>query len=349
MSDLKLVLWNMEWMNDLFLPNDDPNFPGFKGDNVSPTHHGETTVLTRRNHLSGVLNDVKPDILVVVEGPNHDDELGLFFDDAMVEGQWKTKIQYSKGQSQCVGIAVRTDTNKFDDPPFSFKDTNVMEEFDLFLVDADGDEIQEQYKFERKPLYVHIHPKNGKTFHVLGLHLKSKLVTNAYEWSKWWQMSDTNRRKILAQATQLRLRFIDKFLTNQQTKNIPLIVCGDINDGPGMDASEKRLFGSAVERLMGTIWNPTLCLRNALFDTLSNKEKEELDFSDISTTSFKDPIFNYMWHKVWIDHILYSNNQADSNWIHNAAVHHTMKDGKKIWEKFKYSSDHFPISVTVTI
>ena len=31
---------------------------------------------------------------------------------------------------------------------------------------------------------------------------------------------------------------------------------GDINEGPGLDASEKRLYGSGIERLMGTVWTP---------------------------------------------------------------------------------------------
>jgi hypothetical protein len=90
----------------------------------------------------------------------------------------------------------------------------------------------------------------------------------------------------------LRLGFLDPYLTDDETKSIPLIVCGDINDGPGLDASEKRLFGSAIERLMGMVWKPELCLHNALFDTLKDKDKANLNFSRIHTTSFKDPIFN---------------------------------------------------------
>ena len=92
------------------------------------------------------------------------------------------------------------------------------------------------------------------------------------------------------------------------TANRPLIVCGDINDGPGLDASERRLFGSGIERLMGIIWRPQFCFGNALFDTLKPKDKEELDFSSIHTTSFKDPIFNGVYQKEWIDHILYSRS-----------------------------------------
>jgi hypothetical protein len=38
------------------------------------------------------------------------------------------------------------------------------------------------------------------------------------------------------------------------------LVCGDINDGPGMDACEKWLFGNVVERFMVSVWKPALCL-----------------------------------------------------------------------------------------
>ena len=39
----------------------------------------------------------------------------------------------------------------------------------------------------------------------------------------------------------MRLDFLDPLLGDPATRSIPLIVCGDINDGPGLDASEKRV------------------------------------------------------------------------------------------------------------
>ena len=48
---------------------------------------------------------------------------------------------------------------------------------------------------------------------------------------------------------------------------------------------------------MGTVWRPELCLHNALFDSLKDKEQAELDFEAIATTSFQDPIFNFTWHR----------------------------------------------------
>ncbi|MEW6387065.1 MAG: endonuclease/exonuclease/phosphatase family protein [Thermodesulfobacteriota bacterium] len=345
MPSLKLVLWNMEWMNDLFGPNDQP--PAFKPDQDKTAHNPQATVRQRRDDLSGVLNELAPDLVVVVEGPNRTEELQLFFDHD-VQGQWRVQVQPSKGQTQNIGLALRVDQGKFAEPPLQYFDTAAKKEFDKFLVDTDDDEVDEQYKFERRPLYVEIIPQGGKEFRILGLHLKSKGIFQAYEWSKWWQMADANRRKILAQATQLRLEFLDPYLTDPQTKDIPLIVCGDFNDGPGLDASEKRLFGSGVERLMGTIWKPQLVLHNALFDTLTEKKKAKLKFEEIVTTRYKDPIFNDTWHNEWIDHILYTGNPG-APWISGAQVHSAMPDGKKIWEKYKYASDHYPISVTINL
>lgn len=343
MAELKVVVWNVEWMNDLFGPNDEP--AAFKADNHRPFHTPDSTVLQRRQDLSGVLTELTPDVVVLVEGPNRTEELQLFFTQDM-PGDWKTAVQYTKRQSQNVGFAVRTDTGKFQNPAFDFFDTNNLNPFEQFSLDNDDDEIMEFYKFERRPLYVEIKPESGLSFRILGLHLKSKGVFGTYEWSKWWQVADANRRKILAQATQIRTEFLNAYLFDENTKDIPLLVCGDINDGPGLDASEKRLFGSAIERLMGTVWQPDLCLGNALFDALPKKEKNALDFSDIQTTSFKDPIFNNMWHRVWIDHVLYTRNRADE-WVKDAQVHEMMAGDEPIWRKYKHASDHFPVSVMI--
>jgi endonuclease/exonuclease/phosphatase family metal-dependent hydrolase len=181
---------------------------------------------------------------------------------------------------------------------------------------------------------------------VLGLHLKSKGIFGAYEWSKWWEMADANRKKILAQAAHIHDKFIEPYLSNKETKGIPLIVCGDINDGPGLDASEKRLFSSGIERLMGSIWQPETCLGNALFDSLKTKAKTEMNFSSLYTTKYRDPIFNGVTQEEWIDHILYSRTPL-SRWAINGKVNRTLPDGSDILKKYKHASDHYPVSVEI--
>jgi endonuclease/exonuclease/phosphatase family metal-dependent hydrolase len=342
MATLKLLIWNMEWMNDLF---DEKGH--FHPDKHKPAHAQSTTVRTRRNHLSGVINDLQPDIVVVVEGPNRESELKLFFD-LDVTGTWDVKLQPSPGSSQCIGCAIRTDTGKFHaGSPIRFFDTQQMPIFQPFELPNENDGIIEKYRFERLPLYVELQTSGQQVFRIMGLHLKSKGIFDAYEWSKWWAVADANRKKLIAQATQIRVGFLDKYLSEPATRLVPLIVCGDINDGPGMDASEKRLLGSAIERLMGNIWRPFLCLGNALFDTLSPQDQNSLRFDKIYTTTYKDPIFNNVWHKEWIDHVLYSMNRAD--WVSNAQVSTEMPDGQKIWDKYKAASDHLPVSVSITL
>ena len=312
LSNLKFVLWNMEWLDDLFAKDDQA--VQFRPDDEKAPHSSGTTVKQRRDDLSGVLRELMPDVVVIVEGPSRQKELQLFFDNIGL-GTWITDLQVSPSQTQNIGIAVRVDTNKFKDPALRRMDTKDDPRFNPFLVDTDNDEIKEQHHFERRPLYAEISPAQGAPFRVLGLHLKSKGIFEPY-------------------------------LIDDQTKQIPLIVCGDINDGPGLDASEKRLHGSGIESLMGNIWQPGQCLGNALFDALKAKARKALDFSSIYTTSYKDPIFNDVYQKDWIDHILYSKSPF-SNWVHSAKVNRSMPDGTSIWKKYKNASDHYPVSVEV--
>jgi len=343
MAILKMLLWNMEWMNDLFVAGNQA--AQFRPDDEKPQHSQDTTVKTRREHLSGVINKLAPDLVVVVEGPSRADELKLFFD-TDVAGAWEVGLQVSPKQSQKIGIAARTDTGKFKNPALNLFDTRQDNRFDPFLVDTDNDDVDEHHVFERRPLHAEVFPQNAQQFRVLGLHLKSKGIFDALEWSRWWDKADANRKKILAQASQIRSKFLDPYLTADETKDIPIIVCGDINDGPGLDASEKRLFGSGIERLMGNVWKPGLCMMNALFDSLKQKERDKLDFSSIHTTSFRDPIFNNTFQKEWIDHVLYSKCQA-GDWVRGAKVNIEMPDGKPIWVDHKHASDHYPVSVDI--
>ncbi len=354
MSTIRFGVWNMEWMNDLFTdgPNFKPDHKKVRGPNPY-RENDEPTVLHRRQSLSGVLNEIDVDVLVVVEGPNKASELQLFFD-TDVQGTWVCDVQPTKGGSQIIGLAVRTDKGLFANEPFQRfhidegqggESKRLSEATSPFFIDTDDDEIQELYKFERKPLYADIQLSNGKHFRVLGLHLKSKGIFEAYEWSKWWSQADANRKKILAQCTQLREAFLDYYLTDNATKHIPLIVCGDINDGPGMDSSERRLLSSGIEKLMGTVWKPVLCLGNVLYDALDDDKRREINLSSIHTTSFRDPIF-HNYRKVWIDHILYSRNHPEK-WLSNGVFHDEMPDGSKIWRKYKYASDHYPITVDI--
>ena len=335
----------MEWLNDLFGDENKP--PQFRPDEETTQHSKASTVKQRFDDLANVLKEIDPDLVVVVEGPSRPQELQLFFD-RIGTGTWATYLQISSPkQTQNIGIAARTDTGKFELAPYKTQNTVTDTRFDPFQTDTDEDDLKEQHRFERRPLYVEVHPAGGRAFQILGLHLKSKGIFDALEWSKWWAKADANRKKIIAQAMQIRTKFLDSYLTDAKTKDIPLIVCGDINDGPGLDASEKKLYNSGIESLMGNVWKPELCLGNAIFDALKPKDQQALNFSSIYTTSYRDPIFDGMYQKEWIDHILYSKVPV-SKWVQNARIHGMMSGNTPIWKKYPHGSDHFPASVEIT-
>ena len=124
-------------MNDLFVADSGP--AAFRPDGAQSEHTG-ATIRQRRNDLAGVINDMAPDIMVLVEGPSRGEELQMFFD-ADVQGTWQTVLQPSKGGTQNIGLAVRTDLGRFKDRSLQQFDTNEMEAFGAFLADTDDDEI----------------------------------------------------------------------------------------------------------------------------------------------------------------------------------------------------------------
>lgn len=209
-----------------------------------------------------------------------------------------------------------------------------------FFLDLGSDKVLEWFRYERRPLWVTVHPAHGSDFNIMGLHLKSKGIFGAYEWSHWWQMADANRMRLLAQCRHIREAFLDLYLSDPAALSV--IVTGDINDGPGFDTSEMRLSASGVGTLMGSVWKPDLTLGNALFDALSERNRARLDYSGVTTPRFADPIFNDTYHQVMIDHILYSCGTP--GWVAAAEVPRETAAGTTYWK----ISDHFPVVAKIT-
>lgn len=143
-------------MNSLF-EGDSPQFK--EGDTKVRGLRKNNTIDDRIADISEVINEMDLQALVVVEGSNRAEELQLFFDRDEIDGDWKCAVQQSAG-AQSVGLAVRTDTGDFQNPPFTQFDSSLADQAPLlkevtdpFHMDTDKDDLDELHKFERRPRY----------------------------------------------------------------------------------------------------------------------------------------------------------------------------------------------------
>jgi predicted extracellular nuclease len=115
----------------------------------------------------------------------------------------------------------------------------------VFHIDLDVDATEDQVMFSKPPLELALDTPIG-ALRMIGCHVKSKAPHGARNAAEAMQISIANRRKQLAQCIWLRAR-IDSHLDAGD----PLIVLGDLNDGPGLDEYEKLFGRSGVEIVMG--------------------------------------------------------------------------------------------------
>lgn len=146
-----------------------------------------------------------------------------------------------------------------------------------------------------------------------------------------------NRLKLFAECSWVRKR-IDDWLD----AGYAFAVMGDINDGPEMDIYEQRYGRSAVEILMGSLFEPERILRNYI----PRPQWKNYGWTP-SSARFKDRITgDYI--NVLIDHILASPNlpiagsQPVKIW--NPYEQDDISAYKSL---FKKASDHFPVTIDI--
>lgn len=119
--------------------------------------------------------------------------------------------------------------------------------FDSILrIDLDIDATEDKVVFSKPPLELALKTASGFDFRMIGAHLKSKAPYGARDQAHAMQISIANRRKQLAQAIWLRAR-----IDENMAVGTPIILLGDLNDGPGLDVFEDLFGHSSVEVILG--------------------------------------------------------------------------------------------------
>lgn len=115
-----------------------------------------------------------------------------------------------------------------------------------FRIDLDNDNTEDLVQFSKPPLELAIRTAAGTDLRLIGAHLKSKAPHGARGRDAVLRVSIANRRKQLAQAIWLRQR-----IDAHRAEALPVILAGDLNDGPGLDDFEDQFGQSSVEILLG--------------------------------------------------------------------------------------------------
>lgn len=247
---MRIATYNVEWFNNLF---DD------KGDLLADDGWSGRMNVTRIQQIEAlgiVFTALNADAIMVIEAPDHNGRrttvpaLETFARTFGIRAR-KALVGFRNDTQQEIALMYDPDVmSAWHDPlgdPTGKKGSELSPRFDgVFRIDLDIDDTEDLIRFSKPPLEVGVKTKAGFRFRMIGVHLKSKAPHGARGKHEVMRSAIANRRKQLAQAIWLRRRVEEHLYVGE-----PLIVLGDLNDGPGLDEYEDLFGRSSVEIVSG--------------------------------------------------------------------------------------------------
>ena len=228
---MRIATYNVEWFTGLFDDEDQL----LLDDGWSARHN--ITRAQQAQALGTVFRAMDADAVMVIEAPDQSRKRGTV---AALE-------RFANDTQQEIALLFDPDQLSATHAPGGAVGQGDAPRFDGTLdIDLDIDAREDHVVFSKPPLELDIVTREGVAFHMIGAHLKSKAPHGAKTPQDALRIGIANRRKQLAQAIWLRRR-IDARLDD----GTPLMVLGDLNDGPGLDSFEDLFGRSSVEIVMG--------------------------------------------------------------------------------------------------
>ncbi len=295
------------------------------------------SVRDKATALAAVIARHNPDLIAICEGANEQTEHDVFIASHLPGSGYAAHVPTpSRGGQQLVF---------YHRPPFALVTSDDSIGFyEPWNTDVDADGVTERLSWERKPLEaVFAVGAGGDLVRFILVHAKSKLVSKVADLYHFQKLAAAARKKLCGQALKLRER-LDQLATAGER----VIVLGDMNDGPGLDAFEQALGKSFVETVMGSVFHPSGIFHNTL--GWQRTAPTAAVRNSLFTVEFDDPIveaFRGEKHKVWLDHILASPNVLDTS-----APLHVVPDSGRIDTQdatARTASDHFSVLATLEV
>ncbi|NNE51575.1 MAG: endonuclease [Sulfitobacter sp.] len=247
---MRLATYNVEWFASLFDDNNRLFDDGVWSARYKVTRAEQTAAL---GHVFATMD---ADAVMVIEAPDHSPSQSTVIALENFANHFGLRAReavmgFSNDTQQEIALLYDPEvlTARHDPKgPFAGRDgTTGAPRFDSALrIDLDIDATEDLVRFSKPPLELEVKTRGGFAFRMIGAHLKSKAPHGAENSAEILSIGIANRRKQLAQAIWLRGR-IEEHLA----EGTPLIMLGDLNDGPGLDEFESLFGRSSVEIVMG--------------------------------------------------------------------------------------------------
>jgi hypothetical protein len=329
----RLATYNVEWFHALFDPAGE-----ILRDNAWSGRQDVTRAM-QIDALATVFRRLDADAILVVEAPDISRErdglaalrnfgayAGLRANAAVVGFPNQTQQELMLLYDPAV-VTARHDPQTDGAPGFDGE----------FRIDLDIDDTEDLVTFSKPPLELAMTTPIG-ALRLIGVHVKSKAPHGARDSDHAMKLAIANRRKQLAQCIWLRHR-IEALLE----RDTPLVVLGDLNDGPGLDVYETLFGRSGLEIVMGA----DAPAKTRLYDPHAVRALERRLMATAATARFYIAA-EERFLSALLDYILVSPA------LHPAARHwriwHPFDDpecyaDENLREALLIASDHFPVTL----
>jgi len=335
---MRIATYNVEWFNDLFDDKDQLLRDGQWSGRYKVTRGGQADA------LGHVFKTIDADAIMIIEAPNTGKKRSVIraleaFSNVYALRTTAAVSGFANDTHQ--EIALLYDPNALEVQHSPYPGHGDIPRFDgVFEVDLDVDAVKDQVRFSKPPLELSAVTAAGFAFRMIGVHLKSKAPHGATSADDVKRIAIANRRKQLAQAIWLRAR-VDQMLEQGH----PLMVMGDLNDGPGLDAFENLFGRSSVEIVLGGKG------KGQLFDPHAARALAYRLGPVPTTASFWiQPERRYL--QALLDYIMVSTDLQETapEW----RIWHPMDDpdcwgDPVLCDALMTASDHFPVTVDLPI
>lgn len=335
---MRLATYNVEWFNGLF---DDDN--QLVPDGVWSARY-KVTRREQAEALACVLIAMDADAVMIIEAPDASarrstvDALEHF---AAVYGlrTREALMGFANDTQQEIAVLYDPDAMMLRHAPRA--GAGEIPRFDgVYSIDLDVDATKDEVRFSKPPLEIDAVSKDGFSFHMIGVHLKSKAPHGARTADDVKRIAIANRRKQLAQAVWLRAR-VDQVLD----ESTPLVLLGDLNDGPGLDSFEDLFGRSSVEIVLGTDD------RNPLYDPHADRALAQR-FGAVPTTARFWIKEDKRYLQALLDYVMVSDDlrRTGPRW----RIWHPLDDpdcwaNPELRHALVTASDHFPVTIDLGV